>query len=469
MPEISKYPPVSVREFIEGTCKLAGDEITLYPYQMEVLESDSKFRIVCKARQIGFSALIAMEALYKAVWYPNKTILFVSTGDRASRRLMEKFREMLDSMQPFTMRAELPDGKRITATNRLMEDTKREVTFKNGSRVVSLPNNPDGIRGYQATDVYLDEFAFFENPKDIWTAILPSLTRGQTITIVSTPAGKLGEYWKIWDEADPERSDRNGFTRFSFPYSKIKSQLSQKMVDQIEILRKNMSQMQFDQEYECQFVDEAISMFPYELIKPCIDDKLPKVTSLKTSNPIYMGIDFGVERNSTVVVFLEKTEDGWRVLEPIKEFIGAKRMEKITGKHVEGDFEPIKIYIEEMLKTVRPTRVFIDANGMGERLNNELRRVYGGLVQPIKATKEIKERLIISLRILFENQSIKIPKNDLLISQLHELRKDVTEGGNVRYKHASGKFDDAVWALCYALTPSTKPVSKPIIRAIRRY
>lgn len=465
--QISKYPPVSVKEFIEATCSLDGSKLEVYPFQEVFFSSKSKFRIVNKARQIGFSTAIAMEALYKAVWYPNRVILFVSTGDRASKRLMECFEKLLSSMEKFEMRVEKEDGTKILVTNKSGNiDTNREKSLRNGSRIISLPNNPDNIRGYAATDVYIDEYAFFENPEQVWTAILPSLTRGEGITIVSTPKGRVGHYYEIWDESV---RGLNNWERFEFPFTKIKSQLPGKMVENIENLKANMSEIQKGQEYECEFIDENITLFPYELMNPCIVDNTPFAFKHKTANPIFMGVDFGLERNSTIVVFVEQTSEGWTVLEPIKEFKGAKRIEQETGKHVEGDFDPIMQWLENAFRDVRPTRVYVDANGMGERLNNELRKIHGGMIMPVKANNEMKERLILNVRILFENQKIKIPRDDLLINQLHELRKITTEGGTVRYRHGPGKFDDAVWALAYALTPEGQGGMRPMIRGIKRW
>lgn len=463
--QISSYPPLTIKEFIEGMCKIDGNKITIYSYQESFFNSKSKFRIVNKARQIGFSTAIAMEALYKAIWYPNKTILFVSTGDRTSRLLMRGIEQLLNSMDVFEIVTEDGSGTKRLATNKLRVDTTREKVFKNNSRIISLPNNPDNVRGYQATDVYIDEHAFFENPEEIWTAILPALTRGERITINSTPRGKLGQYWKIWDESI---GGLNEFERFEFPYSKIRSELSPQIVENIEEIRANMSELQFLQEYECQFIDENISMFPYEIIKPCIDENVPFAFKHQTANPIYMGIDFGIQRNSTIIVFFEKTKDGWVLMQPIKEFMGAKRLDVSDPEHKhEADFTPILEWIKKSIMVVRPTRVYLDANGMGERLFDELRRDFGALLYPVKANNEMKEKLILTLRILFENQRIKIPDSDLVISQLHDLQKSATPSGKAKYKHSPGKYDDVVWAMCYALMAEAQSGIRPAISSVQ--
>ena len=58
--------------------------------------------------------------------------LCVSTGSRAASELLKK-----------------------TYT-----DNAESITFSTGSRILSLPSNPDGIRGYTARIVCIDEAAF---------------------------------------------------------------------------------------------------------------------------------------------------------------------------------------------------------------------------------------------------------------------------------------------------------------------
>ena len=117
---------------------------------------------------------------------------------------------------------------------------------------------------------------------------------------------------------------------------------------------------------------------------------------------------------------------------------------------------------------IRPTRIFVDQGGQLIPLTQGLQRQWGGMIQGIEFTNNLKERMITNLRILFENQKIEIPKDDNLIDQLHSLEKSETAGGYTKYKHSPGKFDDYVWSLALAVSPEErKNVSFKAI-AIRR-
>lgn len=246
---VDKYPPISVKDFFEKTARLGTEKIQVYDYQNELFECKNKFRIVNKARQIGISTAIAMEALYTAIWQPNQTILFISTGERTSRELMDKVKSLLNSIEPFSITIRDGNNMEFLATTKIKMDTKTAITLENGSRILSLPNNPDNIRGFTATKVYIDEYAHFENPEEIWEAVLPSITRGGSVTVVSTPKGKLGKFYTIYDEAYRKEND---FSSFNIPYTRVVEPIVR---ENIEKNRSVMSPLQFLQEYECEFID----------------------------------------------------------------------------------------------------------------------------------------------------------------------------------------------------------------------
>jgi phage FluMu gp28-like protein len=443
---VKKYPPISVKEFYENTARLGTSKIEVYDYQNELFNCQDKFRLVNKARQIGISTAIAMEALYNCIWFPNQTNLFISTGERTSRELMDKVKSLLNTIEPFSM--VIKDGlAEFQASTKIKIDTKTAITFENGSRILSLPNNPDNIRGFTATHVYIDEYAHFENPDEIWEAVLPSITRGGKVTVVSTPKGKQGKFYMIYDEVKRGESD---FKMFEFHYTRVKDPI---IIQNIEKNKPVMSDIQFRQEYECEFIDEAISYFPYELLNPAVNEDIESIYTITTGNPVYVGIDFGALRSSTVITIAEKIDKTWVIRPPIKEFIGKKRIE---GEKAETDFSNQLDYIRMMIQRVRPTRVFLDSTGYGLPLLEELRRQFGGLVQGVNFNNALKENLITALRILFENKQIKIPRVSGLIDQLHSLEKTTTIGGYARFRHTAGKFDDYVWSLCLAVSTETQ-------------
>ena len=113
--------------------------------------------------------------------------LCVSTGSRAASELLKKCKQMAEAIKVISNGA-------ITYT-----DNSESITFSTGSRIISLPSNPDGIRGYTAAIVCIDEAAFVPFVDEIYQAIAPTLTRDKhsELIICSTPAGCSGLFYDL--------------------------------------------------------------------------------------------------------------------------------------------------------------------------------------------------------------------------------------------------------------------------------
>jgi hypothetical protein len=64
--------------FIAGLCQYDGEPIDLESYQVAFLANRARFRWVTKSRQVGFSFLMALEALARCHLRDNHTSVFVS-------------------------------------------------------------------------------------------------------------------------------------------------------------------------------------------------------------------------------------------------------------------------------------------------------------------------------------------------------------------------------------------------------
>lgn len=307
------------------------------------------------------------------------------------------------------------------------EETKTSFTLANGSSVYSLPNNPATVRGFNAQHVYLDEFAHFQDDKQMLTAILPSVSRGGRLTVVSTPLGKRGEFFRLW-------SEDGRFSKHLYDHT-VCTDLH------IDDIRRTMDEMSFRQEYCCEFVDEAVSFFPYDLVLSAVDDSLSDRSTYTGDNPVYVGVDFGKMVDSTAIIAVEKGTPS-RVIH-VKEFLGV-------------DFSEQFAYLKRVSDSLRASRISIDATGYGIPLLEQAREVLGYKVEGVTFTAALKERMATALRVGFESGVIRIPRNEKLINQLHTLGRSISPAGTVRYSHTEGQHDDLVWALAMAYDPGEK-------------
>ncbi len=116
-------------------------------YQAALLRDRSKRIVVRWSRQAGKTTTIALRAIWYAITHPKTLTLIVAPSLRQSMI-------MSDRIQDFLMG--LPKKWRSLLIDKLQRTV---VRFKNGSRIVALPNSPQLLRGYTAHQVICDEAA----------------------------------------------------------------------------------------------------------------------------------------------------------------------------------------------------------------------------------------------------------------------------------------------------------------------
>jgi hypothetical protein len=170
---------------------------TPYAYQRAFLDGyAAPRRIVVKARQIGFSQVFALEALYAAIHEPETTILLVSRSQDLAVNLLRYC---------YLTHANLRDAPA------LVKENESEMGLANGSRIKSIPANRSTGRGFAARRVYLDEFAYADYAEHIYQSIVPTLSQGGSLTIGSTPNGIGNLFHSLYMSGD-------GFIRQSVPW-----------------------------------------------------------------------------------------------------------------------------------------------------------------------------------------------------------------------------------------------------------
>jgi len=412
---------MNIAKFIQNSIKLNDKPIKLYKYQKDFLNDMNDFRIVVKSRQIGLTQTIAWEALAYAIYNPNELIIIVSASMRNATDVMKYVSNAFHS---------LPKGMKME-----VKETKEEIIFENRSRIMSLPNNPRTVRGRPATRIYVDEFAMFQDDETMWEAIMPSITRGGKATLISTPKGKRGKFYEFWENAE-----KNGWNKYYIPWQQCPD-----IKKRIKIIKQGMpDELSFRQEFCCDFIDEAISYFSYELLMDCVDDDLENNVE-KDKLPTYAGVDYGKVTDSSVITVVKKEDYDFRLVF-IKEFKPPLAYKEVAK------------YILRNHKEWGVDRIVVDQTGVGEGTIEMLSEL-GSLLVGEKLTQPFKEKIIANLKMLMEDGKLKIPRNETLLLQLHALQRVVSDSGNTSFRHPSkGKVqhDDYVWALALAVYQGTQ-------------
>ena len=398
-----------------------ADNKTLYPYQESFLKAQatSKKFIVNKSRQIGMSYVNACWTLVSAITR-GEINLVVSPSIRQSMHFMEYVYQFL------TLYRDLCIIKTV-------DETKTNVSFETGGSVYSLPNNPNTVRGFRAHRIIFDEMAHFLNGTDkaMMTAILPSISRGGAVSIISTPFGESNVFHDIWSK-EQIYSD---YTRFLINWTECPD------IDKAEIERiKNVDPATYEQEYNNQFnpaVENA--EFPFFLIKKCIDNEL-QFEELSHDKIYKIGVDIGRRHDLTAIAIFEEI-DNVNILRSVE-----------THYNQKYDWQLGRL--KELVKNFTVKSLLIDATGLGNNIAENLVDEFGSIVKPIMFDNEIKQQMVLGLKELMHNGKVRFPNDATLINNIRAIQRQYSAAGYLKFD--SGRNEevghaDLFWALALAL------------------
>lgn len=182
----------------------------LRPAQSQVIWDWIKFRrnINLKARQIGFSTLVAAFCLWLAFGWPDREMVMLSKTERESVKLLGKTRYAMRSM---------PEWVKLRGP-KLLDKTSQRMTFDNDSVITSLPSNNDPARGDSLFLLILDEWAFLPNPEAAYASVEATIDLGGRAIGLSTANGEGNFFHEMWLEA---QAGVNGFNPVFFPWSAV--------------------------------------------------------------------------------------------------------------------------------------------------------------------------------------------------------------------------------------------------------
>ncbi len=397
----------------------------LLPYQRRFFADRSRYKLGLFSRQTGKSFTTALEAADSCAeaelqQLPPRLWICLSAGERQSLEWMQKAKL---HAQAYNLAAEI-EGEDLGADlQRLL------IRFKGGSRIIGLPANPDTARGYSG-NVVLDEFAFHEDSRAIWRALVPTITRGYRLIVVSTPNGRSNMFYELHSQ-HPE-------------FSKHKVTIVDAARDGLQV---NLAELQaaidpdgWQQEFMCEFLDENSALLPYDLIARA-EAPEAELYALDTTyrGTLYAGMDIGRQKDLSVFWLIERHGD-----------LSTTRQLTILDK---APFHQQLKFLRDTMAALPIRRLCLDATGIGAMLAEEAQRHLGSRVEPVQFTQAAKEDLAMRMLRTFQDGAIRIPASREVRDDLHKVTKLTTAAGNVRYV-ASRDGDghaDRFWACALAL------------------
>lgn len=376
----------------------------LLPYQRRWVLDARRFKIGVWSRQVGKSFATAFEADLDCIQTPRTDWLVMSAGQRQSDEWMLKALSVARACEAGLAGTKDAGAAKFTAS-------ASEIRFANGSRVLSLPANPDTARGYSA-NLVLDEFAMHEADREVWAAIFPTITNelsGQKkIRVVSTPKGRGNKFAELWEEGGAQWS-RHKVTLDDAIAAGLR-------VDKAALREGVADEDIWRQEYFCEFLANDTTYFPLDLIRAC--ERIP-APEAPPDAPRFLGVDIGRAHDLTAIAELAVVGEELRLvdLETIERAPFAEQRELLWSR----------------LSRPSVRGVAIDATGIGAQLAEETRARFGSRVEPVQFTNATKNGLFQSLHRAMEEARLVLPADRELREDINAMHRKISTGGNIQF------------------------------------
>lgn len=388
----------------------------LHAGQMEVFQDDSRFKVLVTGRRWGKTrlgtvmcidyALRGMRAWWVAPSHPMATV-----GWRGLKELAQA----------------------IPGVSKREKD--RLLTFHTGGSVqVRSADNPDSLRGEGLDFLVIDEGAFMK--EEAWTqALRPALSDRQgRALIISTPRGRNWFFKEFQRGIDPAIDEQRSWN--------LPSSSNPFMPDgEIEAAREQLPEDVFAQEYLAEFIDNAGIVF--RNIRACV---IGGMVATPIENHRYvMGVDWAQLHDFTVLTVMDA--ETMQVVEIVR------------FNKMEWEFQ--RKQIANLAHKWGVQYILAEENSIGGPNIEALRR--DGLpIIPFVTTNASKAEAVQALVLAFENQSIAIIDDPVLIGELMAFERIRLPSGKWKYGAPSGMHDDAVISLMLAYRAAQEQYSSDI-------
>lgn len=302
------------------------------------------------------------------------------------------------------------------------QDLKIESIYGSTLKFFSM-ESPTSIRGNTISGLLvMDEAAFFpiqlsDGSDPYYNVIFPTIkARKPKVLVISTPNGKQGMFHDLYIKA---LNNEKGYKElFASIYD---DDLITK--EEIEELKRGYPPLAFKQEFECEFLDNALTVFPN--FQNCFDGKYE-------DGRCWCGIDpSSVGDDNTIVSIINASNQ-------VKQY------------KIDGTLDMKYDKIANIINKYNPVATYIENNSIGEVMANEIRKklVNKSRFYTFTTTNETKKQYISLLAVAIANNEIHFEQdNTLLYSELSTFTFKITKGGNITYAAREGFHDDTVTSL----------------------
>ena len=258
----------------------------MYDYQKDMIHkfNDNRF-VICKMpRQTGKSTTIIAFLLHYILFNESVNVAILANKGAVARELLSRLQLAYEHLPKW-----LQQGAVVW--------NKGNIEVENGSKVIAAATSSSAVRGSSFNIIFLDEFAHVPQniAEQFFTSVYPTISSGEStkVLIVSTPLG-LNMFYKMWVEAEEGRND---YVPIEVHWSEMPGRDAKWKEETV----RNTSEVQFTQEFECEFVGST-----YTLIAPS------KLRTMVFKNPIHSNNNLDIyeqpKKNNTYALIADTAQ-----------------------------------------------------------------------------------------------------------------------------------------------------------------
>jgi phage FluMu gp28-like protein len=209
--------------------------------------------------------------------------------------------------------------------------------------------------------------------------------------------------------------------------------------DELAESKKSMAQADFNQEWECEFLEGQGSVFRQ------VRDACTATEQEPISGHIYvMGVDLAKVQDWTVISIYDRSTNA--------------QVYQDRFQTIEWPFQ--KARIQAIAEKYNRALVILDATGIGDPIADDLLRA-GVSVEPFKISEPSKKELIEKLSIWIEQKKVRILNREDTLFEFDNFTYEIGATGKIRYGARDGLHDDIVIAHALAVSSLSPLYKKP--------
>lgn len=388
--------------------------------QRKVVAEASRFNVLVCGRRWGKTTL-AIDRLMQPVLQGKPAAWFAPTY----KNLGEAWRDVKKALAPLIRRISEQDHRLELLTNGVVDFWSLDGA------------TAETTRGRKYALAIIDEAALVENLESVYQEVIrPTLTdlRGGA-WFLSSPRG-FNYFKTLFDYGqDPLRPLWKSWQMPTVSNPHIDAA-------EIELARQDTLPSRFNQEYLAQFVAFEGAVFR---------NVMARASAKPQSGPVRdheyaFGVDWGRSLDYTVITVLDATT---------RELVHVDRFNQI-------DYSVQRDRLKAAWEHWRPVVVIAEANSMGQPIIDQLHRE-GLPVTPFMTTAFSKGQVIGELALAFEQGTIAVLPDPVLLAELQAYQQEATITGRMRYGAPSGQHDDTVMSLAMVWSALCEPHGPTVV------